>query len=270
MKKHFLLLMGMAIAGILYAQPKAIEGKAEFQKTQQPAAMITVPYNSNTVEDAIADYMTKKGIKGGSTGGYKVYRNYKLASSIDYNSDLYFKVDRKSRSEKDVSVISLLAAKTAEDIKTRKLNDSTGTQLEGAKELLDEMVPAIEAYSLEVQIRDQEAVVKKAQKKYDDLVNDQKDYEKKIRNLEDKLAQNKKDQVRQSDAIKSNINGDDKAMLKAQKRLRNLTDDEADYDKSMRSTIDKVEQSKRDQVRQQEEIAKQQDILNTLISKRKN
>jgi len=35
--------MGLALAGILYAQPKAVEGRAEFQKTQQPAAIIAVP-----------------------------------------------------------------------------------------------------------------------------------------------------------------------------------------------------------------------------------
>ncbi len=261
-------MFALVMAGIAYAQPKASEGKAEFQKTQQPAALITVPYPGSVVEDAIADFMTKKGIKSSSNGGYKVYRNYNLPGN-DHNSDLYFKVDRKSRSEKDVSVVSMLVARTAEDVKTRKLNDTTGNGLEGATALLDDMAPTFEAYNLELQIKDQEAVVKKAQKKYDDLVSDQKDGEKKMRNLEDKLAQNKKDQVKQSEAIRNNISGDDKSMAKAQKRLRNLTDDESDYDKSLKSTMDKIEQSKRDQQRQQEEINKQQDILSTLIARRK-
>jgi len=268
MKKLFTFIVFLTVTGLAYAQPKASEGKTDFQKTQQPAAMITVPYPDGVVDGAIGDYMTKKGIKSSSNGGYKVYRNYNLAG-LDHNSDLYFKVDRKSRSEKDVSVVYLLVAKTAEDIKSRKLTDSTGSGLEGAKELLDEMAPSIEAYSLELQIKDQEAVVKKAQKKYDELVSDQKDGEKKMRNLEDKLAQNKKDQVKQSESIKSNINGDDKSMAKAQKKLRSLTDDESDYDKSLRSTMDKIEQSKRDQQKQQEEISKQQDILSTLIARRK-
>jgi len=268
MKKSVILFFSLVMAGMVYAQPKATEGTAVFQKTQQPAALITVPYPDGVVDEAIADFMTKKGIKSSSTGGYKVYRNYNLAGN-DHNSDLYFKVDRKSRSEKDLSVVSLMVAKTAEDIKTRKLTDSTGNALAGAKELLDEMAPTFEAYNLELQIKDQEAVVKKAQKKYDELVSDQKDGEKKMRNLEDKLAQNKKDQVKQSEAIKNSINGDDKSMAKAQKRLRSLTDDESDYDKSLKSTMDKIEQSKRDQQRQQEEISKQQDILSTLIAKRK-
>ena len=269
MKKLVTLFFCLMSAGIIYAQPRATEGRADFQKTQQPAATITVPFTDDITEKAIDDYMAKKGLKGSSTGGYKVYRNYKLAETHDHNSDLYFKVDRKSRSEKDISIIYLLVAKSAEDVKTRKLNDSTGNGLDGATALLDGMVPSIEAYDLEVKIKDQEAVVKKAQKKYDDLVSDQKDAEKKIRNLEDKQAQNKKDQERASDDIKKYLNSDDKSMAKAQKKLRNLTNDEAGYDKSLRNTMDKLEQYKRDQVSQQDEINKQKDILATLVARRK-
>ena len=76
------------------------------------------------------------------------------------------------------------------------------SSLDGAKDLLNDMVASIDAYSLELQIKEQDDAVKKAQKKYDGLVSDQKDYEKKIKNLEDKLDQNKKDQDRQQDEIK--------------------------------------------------------------------
>jgi|GEM_PF-275955 len=268
MKKLFFLFFSLMLAGILNAQPKAAEGRSDFQKTLQPDVRITVPYPDDVIDKAIEDYMAKKGIRPGSVNGFKVYRNYKLEGQ-DHNSDLYFKVDRKSRSEKDVSIVYLMLAKTAEDIKSRKLNDSTGLQLEGGKELLEGMLASFEAYNLEVQIKNQEAAVKKAQKKFDDLVSDQKDYEKKMRNIQDKQTQNKKDQVRQSEEIKKYINGDDKLMAKAEKKLRNLTDDEADYDKSLKNTMDKLEQNKRDQQAQQDEVKKQKDILDTLTAKRK-
>ncbi|MFT3936850.1 MAG: hypothetical protein QM726_24710 [Chitinophagaceae bacterium] len=270
MKKLLTLSVSLFLAVMLHAQPKATEGRVEFQKTQQPAAYITVPYPDDVVEKAIEDYMSKKGVKPSSTNGYKVYRSYKLADAHDHTSDLYFKVDRKSRSEKDLSVITMMVAKNTEDVKTRRLNDSTGNGLDGATAFLDEMVPSLEAYNLEVQIKSQEDVSKKAQKKYDDLVDDQKDLEKKMRNIEDKQAQNKKDQEKQAADIKNNIYSDDKAMAKAQKKLRNLTDDEADYDKSLKNTMDKLEQNKRDQVAQQNEVNKQKDILATLVGKRKS
>ena len=269
MRKGILFLLAVLTVFWVKAQPQATEGSTDFQKTQQPAAIITLPYPANIVEKAIDDYMAKKGIKGNDNKGYKIFRTYKLAATHDFNSDLYFKIERKSRTEKDLTMVYLVVGRNTEDIKTRKLNDSTGNRLGGAKELLNEMVPSIEAYNLEMQIKAQQDIAIKAQKKLDGLVDDQKSAEKKIRNLEDKLAQNKIDQYKQTDNIKDNIHNDEKAMAKAQKKLRNLVDDEADYQKSIRTNQDKIERSKRDQTAQQEEISKQKGILDTLTGKRK-
>ncbi|MEO5681927.1 MAG: hypothetical protein ABIQ88_04755 [Chitinophagaceae bacterium] len=271
MKKVFILSLFVLMAGMVFAQPQAAEGKAAFQKTQQPAAFITLPYADNVVEKAIEDYMSRKGVKGGSSNGYKLYRSYKLVSTQEYNSDLYFKVERKSRSEKDVSIVSLIVGKSTEDIKTRKL-DSTGntSTLEGAKELLNEMVPAIEAYDLSVQIDAQQNTITKAKKKYDGLIDDERDALNKIRDQEQKLAQNKVDQSRQADDINNSIHSDDKAMQKARKKMKNLVDDQSNGEKKIRNLQDKLEQNKRDQQKQQDEVNKQQDILSTLMAKRKS
>jgi hypothetical protein len=200
MKKVFSLFLALAATGMLYAQPKATEGTIEFQKTQQPAAVIELPYPENVVEKAIADYMSRKGSKGSDSKGFKTFKSYKLRDSQDYSNDLYFKIDRKSRKEKEITVVSVVAGKSGEDIKTRSAPDNNS--IDGAKDLLNDMVPSIDAYNLEVQIQEQDDLVKKAQKKFDGLADDQKDYEKKIKNLQDKLEQNKKDQERQTDEIK--------------------------------------------------------------------
>lgn len=200
MKKLFVLFISLLAAGIMYAQPQATEGTAEFQKTQQPAAIIELPYTENVVEKAIADYMSKKGSKGNDSKGFKTFRGYKLRDSQDYTSDLYFKIDRKSRKEKDLTVVSLIVGKNGEDVKARLAPDNSS--IDGAKDLLNDMVASIDAYNLELQIQDQDDAVKKAQKKFDGLADDQKDYEKKIKNLQDKLEQNKKDQDKQQDEVK--------------------------------------------------------------------
>jgi peptidoglycan hydrolase CwlO-like protein len=97
-------------------------------------------------------------------------------------------------------VVSLVVGKNGEDVKTRLAPDNSS--IDGAKDLLNDMVASIEAYGLEVQIQEQDEAVKKAQKKFDGLSDDQKDYEKKIKSLEDKLEQNKKDQEKQTEEIK--------------------------------------------------------------------
>lgn len=199
MKKLFILFVSLFAAGAIYAQPQATEGTADFQKTQQPAAIIELPYAEKVVDKGIADYMLKKGSKGSDSKGFNTFRGYKLRDSQDYTSDLYFKTDRK-RGEKDITVVTLIVGKNGEDVKTRTSPDNS--TLDGAKDLLNDMVASIDAYNLELQIQDQDEVVKKAQKKFDGLADDQKDYEKKIKNLEDKLDQNKKDQDKQQDEIK--------------------------------------------------------------------
>jgi hypothetical protein len=200
MKKLFILFFFLLTAGMVYAQPQATEGTTDFQKTTQPAAIIELPYAENVVEKAISDYMSRKGSKGSDSKGFKTFRGYKLRDSQDYTSDLYFKIDRKSRKEKDLTVVSLVVGKNGEDVKTRSAPDNSS--IDGAKDLLNDMVASIDAYNLELQIQDQNDVVKKAYKKYNGLIDDQKDYEKKIKGLEDKLEQNKKDQDRQQDEIK--------------------------------------------------------------------
>jgi hypothetical protein len=200
MKIFLILSFFLLAARVLHAQPQATEGTTDFQKTTQPAAIIELPYAENVVEKAIEDYMTRKGSKGSDSKGFKTFRGYKLRDSQDYTSDLYFKIDRKSRKEKDLTVVSLVVGRNGEDVKTRSAPDNSS--IDGAKDLLNDMVASIDAYSLELQIKEQDDAVKKAQKKYDGLVSDQKDYEKKIKNLEDKLDQNKKDQDRQQDEIK--------------------------------------------------------------------
>ncbi len=203
MKRIFPLLIAVVSITFLKAQPQAFEATTEFQKTTQPAAIIELPYSASVVEKAVSEYMSRKGIKGNDSKGFKVFRNYKLRESQDYMSDLYFKIERKSRKEKDLTVVSLVVGKSSEDVKARTSPDNTS--LDGAKELLNDMVGSIDAYNLEVQIKDQEETVKKSQRKYDGLVDDQKDYEKKIRNLQDKLEENKRDQQKQQDEVKRQL-----------------------------------------------------------------
>ena len=200
MKRIFLVLIAVVVITIVKAQPQAFEATTDFQKTTQPAAIIELPYSESIVEKAVSDYMNRKGMKGNDSKGFKVFRNYKLRDTQDYMSDLYFKIERKSRKEKDLTVVSLVVGKASEDVKARVSPDNS--TLDGAKDLLKDMVSSIDAYSLEVQIKDQEETVKKTQRKYDGLIDDQKDYEKKIKNLQDKLEENRKDQLKQQDEVK--------------------------------------------------------------------
>ena len=178
-----------------------LEGKIEFQKKDQPAAVMELPYPPNVVEDAIKGYLAKRGVKGNSSKGVHIFKGTKLSDLDLTNSDLYFKVDRKSRKEKDASVVYLFVTKENESPATRIDGDTYG--LEGAKSFLKEMLPSIEAHNLEVDISGQEAALKKAERKYDNLADEAKDLEKRMKKLEENIEENKKNIERQRQEIEN-------------------------------------------------------------------
>ena len=184
----YLFFLLMIAAAVSQAQPKAVDGSTDYQRSNQPAAIIELPYAESIVQKAIEEYMLKKGAKGSESRGFQVFRGYRLHSRHDYTSDLYFRTERKSRKDKDVSVIYLITGKSGTDIKTRNTSDDKG--LDGASDLLEDLAPFVEAYALEVQIKDQETAVKKLETKINDLVEDSISIDKRKKALEEKIQQN--------------------------------------------------------------------------------
>ncbi len=104
--------------------------------------------------------------------------------------DYIVKVERKSRREKDESVLYMILSKDGNNAMSR-LNSATVGK---ARSFLNDLLPHVEAFDLELQIKEQENTVAKAEKKLKDLKDDQESMEKKIKNLEDDLKKNAKDQ----------------------------------------------------------------------------
>ncbi len=146
MKKNILLIIVVfAFKMTTYSQAQSYEGKLEYQKTMQQVAIIELPYKTSVVEDAIKDYLAKKGLKNSSSKGFDVFRGAKLDDADPDPSDLYFKIERKKK-DKDYTVISLLATKTNQDILGRPIADSSG-QIEKEKSFLNNLVSYIEAHN---------------------------------------------------------------------------------------------------------------------------
>ena len=70
-----------------------------------------------------------------------------------------------------------------------------------SKELLNRIAPYIDAYNLDVQIKKQEEVVKKSEKRLLNLKDDQYDLEKRLKSVQDKITQNKNDQLLQTEDL---------------------------------------------------------------------
>ena len=266
--KRIILSLLVILACKLAVHGQAYAGRLEYQKTQQSVAMIELPYNQDVIEDGIRDYMAKRGNKGSSSKGFTVYRSTRLDDADSITSDLYFKVDSKGRKDKDISIIYLLPTKANQDILARPSADSIN--LETAKNFLNNMAPYLDAHNTDVQANNQQAILKKAQKKMNDLQDDQLSLEKKIRKLQADQEQNKTDLLKQTADMQSTVSSDDNVKNKAQKKMNKLLDEQDDLRKKLRKTQADLDQNKTDQEKQQQEVQKQQDILDAIKAKQKN
>jgi hypothetical protein len=199
MKRNLLVTLFSLSVFIAQSQIEAREGKLSIKKSEKNTAVIELPYPPEVVEEAIRKQFALSGIKPDKSNGFQVFRAVKLEEFDDELSDLYFKVDRKSKKEKNVSVVNLIVAKRGEDIAAKSVDNAyTGS---GGIRFLNNITPSVESHNLNVEIEKQDEVVKKSEKKLEQLQEEQLEMEKKIKKMQEKLEENKKNQEKQAEEI---------------------------------------------------------------------
>jgi hypothetical protein len=192
-----LLIIICSVFSVGYAQ--SYEGSVEYQKTSQPSVIAEFPYPPGMVEDAIKDKLEKQGFGSKDMKGFRVFRAVRIKEiSADSLVDLYFKVERKSRREKDISVVYLMVSKSNEVFVS---SNSDAAIMGNAKNYVNNLRPSLDAWNLELQIAEQEGALKKQEKKYDGLVEDGQDMEKKKKKLEQDIEENKQNQAKQKQEV---------------------------------------------------------------------
>jgi hypothetical protein len=146
MKKRIPFFSIMLISVFGYGQ--AYEGTVQYDTKAQPAAVIELPYPPSVVDAAMNDYLSKKG-KSRSTDikGFTTYRNTQPVQNESVNADLYFKAERKSKKEKEVTVVFLLLMPNEVQTNTANLHY---VNMNDAKDYLNDLATAIDAYNLEL------------------------------------------------------------------------------------------------------------------------
>lgn len=203
----FIFVTFIAVTG----HTQSHEGTIDYQKKDEKAMLIEFPYPSSIVEGAVADKMEKLGCKKKESKGFLVYKNAVLADISAEPADFLIKVERKSHKEKDQSVVYFLVNRKDENVIER--NDALLNS--NVKTFLNRLSTDVEAYNLEVQIKDQEAIISKAEKKFNDMHDDQESMEKKLKKLENDLKENANDQYDQKKEIEKQ-----KQVLEAMKTRR--------------------------------------------------
>jgi hypothetical protein len=197
MKRTFLLWPMLLLAGCVFGQAK--DGIVVYKKTHQPAATISLPYEPEVVTAAMDGYLSKKGLKSKDLKGFKTFRNTQFVQGDSMNADLYFKVTRNNRSQIEASIIYLMVGMPNENIEKR--NQETHFTRQQAKEYLNNLVPVIEAYNLELLIIQQNETVIEEEKRYNSLVDDGADLNKRKTDNVQKLQRNQHDQDKQNEEV---------------------------------------------------------------------
>lgn len=187
-KAGLLLYAAVIFSATSFAQ--AFESTVTYDKKKQQGLAIEYAYPAEAVENAIVEKLSKMGYKAkeekgilNRDKGFLVYKNIYITEISSERADYMIKVERKGRKDNDEAILYMIILNGDKNVLT--MMDAAGTG--NAKSFLNNMVPEIDAANLELQIKAQEEVVVKAEKKLRDLKDDQA-------SLEKKLQQNKTDQ----------------------------------------------------------------------------
>jgi hypothetical protein len=181
--KQLLLSLFIALSFSSLASAQAYEGIVEFDKKKQDAFLIDYSYSPEAVENAVVKKMEKLGYKPkeekglfNKDKGVKVFKGAFVTEASTERLDYIIKVEPKSKKSKDESVLSLILLKDGGNAKA----GFGVSQMEQVKDFLKNLRPNIEEADLEIQIRNTEEAVAKAEKKMKGLKDDKDDLEKKI------------------------------------------------------------------------------------------
>lgn len=205
MKKLYTLLIIFLVC-FNSAKAQASVTTASYNKTSQPALMLELPYDETVCEDFILANLKKTGYdvetkgklfwKQNKLNGYYTFKDVRL-QKLDHTVDLYFKVDQKGRKSKNESIIYMLIGRGENYF----ISSSDDKVYDAAKNFMNGFVEEAAAFKLDLDIKNQEELVKEAEKKLDKLRDNEKDMNKKMEQLQKDLKQNQEDQKAQEKTI---------------------------------------------------------------------
>lgn len=194
--------------GCLAALPQSNFSTITINKKLQPGLVLELPNNTSVAEGTILQKLNETGYTPETKGklfwkknkldGFYVFNGVELAALNNQKLDMYFKVEPKSKSRKNQSVIYLLVSKGYDNFISPEADSAT---FAAATAFLNGFVAGTASYRLNLDIEEQTKVVKAAEKKLADLEEDDKALTRKIEELQADLRNKKDDKVMQEKEI---------------------------------------------------------------------
>lgn len=196
MKKQYMLLIVLA-TGMMTARAQSSYTTIQYNDKMQPALVLELPNTTDDAEGTIIEKLKQTGYnpetrgslfwKKNKTDGFYVFNKVTLPSVSTQTLDMYFKVVKKNNQEKNNSTVYLLVSNGNGNFVSP---ESDSALWSSSQMFLNSFVEKTTAYSLEQDISEMEAKLKKSQ---NNLVALQKDEKA----LADKIQSNQQEQKTQ-------------------------------------------------------------------------
>lgn len=173
----------------------------DWQGKKVPAIAVDVYQNEAVTETAIKEYFEQLGYYAKSSKGIYAYKGIRL-KDIDTktNYDVLIKVDRKSRQEKDASIVYMSMAKDYDNYIRSSSDDEI---IENLRKFVSNFQQLANEKALDNEIKSQEEKTKSAEKKLASLREEKASIETKIKKLEEKKEENLKEIEKQEQDVEN-------------------------------------------------------------------
>lgn len=200
--KYFVSFFLFLLASVYVADAQSpMKTTAEYNGQKYPCYIVEYNLPPDETENVIKEKLRAQGYNASKSKGYLAYRNVKLNDLDSENAqDILFKVERKSRKEKDKSIVTMITAKAGlipeDKVKGAKMVADIEPSSNSVS-FMNSFQSAIDQQAYQLAVSAQEDEVAKAEKKLKSLQDDQLKLEKKIKDYQSDLEVNKKDQDKQ-------------------------------------------------------------------------
>jgi hypothetical protein len=204
--KYFInLLLSLFISVSFVNAQSPMKTTAEYNGQKYPCYLIEYNLPPEEAEIVIKEKLRAQGYNASKSKGYLMYRNVKLNDlDSDNAQDILFNVERKSRKEKDKSIVTMITAKAGLIPEDKVKGSKMVADIEPSSNsvsFINSFQSAVDLQAYQLAVSTQEDEVAKAEKKLKNLQDDQIKLEKKIKDYQSDLEINKKDQEKQVDEI---------------------------------------------------------------------
>lgn len=199
MKKIYLFLL-LNCFGYYTSISQSYIAQTKFNHLQRMAIVNQLPYAADVAKNGIKKKMGELGFNGKEIDGYLAYKNIDIPDIGGGKYNLYFKTERKRKRENEESLVYLLISDSYDAF----IDESRDAEVVNkGKAFMNTLNVQVESASIDKEILQHEENVRKAEKRYNNTIDEANDLEKKKRKLEADIEQNKKEQEQRKAEIET-------------------------------------------------------------------